>query len=93
MQLLHRRFELAAGKQFDDAFASVDRLVDQRLFVAARRVENEVGDGMFDLKRARVPDADAQSPEIGGREPGLGVLQSIVAGRAAPALQLDGSRR
>ena len=69
VQPQHRRFELAVYQQFDNRFAAFECLIDRRLLILARRVQYEVGDVLLELQRARMTDADAQAPELRGREP------------------------
>ena len=86
----HRRFlELVRVQQRPHGEAAIDCLVDGVLLLAARRLQDEVDD----LRAiARMADAQAQPPEILA-EVRDDVLQSVVAGRAAAALQLDTARR
>ena len=69
--------------------AAVDRGVDRRALVGARRLQHVVDDVLLRNRRvARMADADAQAPEIRRAELRRDVAQAVVAGDAAAELHL-----
>ena len=90
MKLHHRALHLARKQQLERREGKLDGLLDRFALVGrglAKHVVDHLGPD------ARVPDAQAQPPEVGGAELGLDVLQAVVPGRAAALLELHVSRQ
>ncbi len=64
MQPQHRRLKFAVHQQINNRLAALERLIDRRLLVFARRMQYEVGHVLLELQCARMADADAQAPEF-----------------------------
>ena len=67
--------------------------MDGCLVLRRRRPQNPVVDLLLRAENTGVPDADPQAPEVGGAEFGGNVLETVVAGVAAPDLFLHAARR
>ena len=89
VQRHHRALHVAARDVGPRVERAVDRRVDARALVGARRLQHVVDDVLLRKQRiARMADADAKPPEVGRAERRLDVAQPVVARHAAAELHL-----
>lgn len=100
MQAHHGLLGVAGNQVRQRIQASIDGAIDLLLLFPARRLEHEIGHIVLARRRgarrqqvARVPDAQAQAPELLRGQVRGDVLQAVMAARAAPELELDRARR
>src|SRR5207245_3115973 len=90
VQLEHRALDLPGRKMRPDHHRPSDRLVDQRLVLGARGMQNIVSDFLFrELDLARMPDAKPQSPEPAVAQLRDDILEAVVTRAAAAELEPD----
>src|SRR5690606_3776826 len=88
VQAHHRALEIAADQVAYRRQRPVDGCVHPLLLLPRGRMQHVVDDLLLEAEFARMVDADPQTPEPGRAEVRLDVLQSLLAGVAAAALDL-----